>query len=98
MSGTFPRGGIGESVFLTSSLDGKPAKESHTQLAGPRGLNRNTGHRLGESSIAMDNRLHLGSNCPHCSSASKFPEDEMGAVPKCFSLGLSLVLSEGMAT
>ena len=65
MSGTFPRGGIGESVFLTSSLDGKPAKESHIQLAGPRGLNRNTGHRLGESSIAMDNRLHLGSNCPH---------------------------------
>ena len=79
-----------ESMFLTSSLDGEPAKEPHTQLAGPRGLNRNMGHRLGESSIAMDIRLHLGSNCPHCSGASKFPEDEIGAVPKMLQSGAFL--------
>ena len=34
-----------ESMFLTSSLDGEPPEESHIELAGPRGLNRNTGHR-----------------------------------------------------
>ena len=48
------------------------------------------GHRLGESSIAMDIRLHLGSNCPHCSGASKFPEDEIGAVPKMLQSGAFL--------
>ena len=73
-----------ESMFLTSSLDGEPAKESHTQLPSPRGLNRNPGHWLGESSVAMDNRLHLGSHCPHSSGASQLPEDETGAVLKCF--------------
>lgn len=70
----------GKCFTLASSLNGEPTRRPHTELDGPRGLNRTTGTELAECPEVSENRAAfwvVTALSAVLVQMSVFPEDEI---------------------